>query len=95
MLQAVCNNPVVVSIFTNQAFQAYTGGIFSQTRAQCGGANGVNHAVLVVGYGTDAATGTPYWVLMVGSQRTECQWQFADCHACLLACNFAWQTWLG
>lgn len=39
----------------------YTGGIFSQDFASCG-AN-INHAVLVVGYGTDPGTNTPYWIV--------------------------------
>ena len=42
----------------NNAFLAYTGGIFSGNHTGT-----VNHAVLVVGYGTDNRTGTPYWVL--------------------------------
>ena len=37
---------------------AYGGGIFS---AKCDGE--LNHAVLVVGYGTDNETGTPYWLI--------------------------------
>ena len=42
----------------DEAFVAYTGGIHSANRT-----GAVNHAVLVVGYGIDNATGTPYWVL--------------------------------
>ena len=42
----------------NNAFVAYTGGIFSGKHR-----GPVNHAVLVVGYGTDSGTGMPYWVL--------------------------------
>jgi len=38
----------------------YTGGIYSG-EAGCG--SGINHAVLVVGYGTDPATKTPFWLI--------------------------------
>ena len=40
-------------------FQQYRGGIFDS--AACG--TRLDHAVLVVGYGTDQATGKEYWIM--------------------------------
>lgn len=41
-----------------QDFQAYAGGVFDGCTPSD---THINHAVVVVGYGTDAATGIPYW----------------------------------
>lgn len=43
----------------HRAFQLYTGGVFDD--ASCGSA--LDHGVLIVGYGTDAASGKDYWLL--------------------------------
>ena len=40
-------------------FQQYKSGIFDSS--SCG--SNLDHAVLVVGYGTDSATGTEYWIM--------------------------------
>lgn len=54
---AVALQPVVTPIQADQAdFMFYSGGIMDGT---CGTA--LNHAVVVVGYGTDGATGKKYW----------------------------------
>ena len=58
-VQAVCNQPVAVALEVNNGFQTYGGGIFNG--AGCGAS--LNHAVLLVGYGTDAASNTPFWVI--------------------------------
>ena len=46
----------------NSEFQFYKGGVF----AGCNSWDPVNHAVLVVGYGTDADSGEDYWLIKVG-----------------------------
>ena len=40
----------------------YTGGIVDYTSSQCP-SSGINHAVTLVGYGTDADTGMDYWII--------------------------------
>jgi C1A family cysteine protease len=44
---------------SSSVFMFYTGGVI--TSSSCGTA--VNHAVTIVGYGTDATTNTPYWIV--------------------------------
>jgi len=52
--------PVSVAIEADRmVFQMYTSGIISKT--SCG--TNLDHGVLVVGYGTDAAAGGDYWLL--------------------------------
>ena len=41
-------------------FQYYTSGIYSDN--SCSQSN-LNHAMLVVGYGTDSSSGVDYWIL--------------------------------
>lgn len=41
-------------------FQYYTSGIYCDT--SCSQSN-LNHAMLVVGYGTDSSSGVDYWIL--------------------------------
>merc|ERR1712060_710629 len=54
MEAAVAAGPV--SIVVDAAFGSYSGGVFT---ASCG--TNFNHAVLVVGYGHDSASGYDYW----------------------------------
>ncbi|CAE6922770.1 CEP2 [Symbiodinium sp. CCMP2592] len=57
LMQAVAQQPVAVNIDGESlVFQLYTGGIIS---GACG--TKIDHAVLIVGYGTDQ--GTPYWII--------------------------------
>ena len=42
--------------------QTYTGGILDKTSSQCP-TSGINHAVLLVGYGYDSASGKNYWIV--------------------------------
>jgi cathepsin L len=60
LLSAVNLNPVVAYVDSSQeAFQFYSMGILNDPT--CGTA--VDHAVLVVGYATDAKTSTNYWII--------------------------------
>jgi len=60
LLAAVSMQPVSVAIEADRmVFQMYTSGIISKT--SCG--TNLDHGVLVVGYGTDAAAGGDYWLL--------------------------------
>jgi len=59
LLTAITNNPVSVAIAVNSKFQAYTGGVYSDTT--CG--TGLNHGVTAIGYGTDTQTNLPYWLV--------------------------------
>lgn len=44
--------------FCDEVFKQYTGGIIDQ---DCNG--DLEHSVLLVGFGTDEATGTDYWII--------------------------------
>lgn len=58
LLNAVANQPVSVGIdASSQDFHQYSTGVFN---AECG--NNLNHAVTVIGYGTNA-DGTKYWLI--------------------------------
>jgi KDEL-tailed cysteine endopeptidase len=60
LLQAVTLQPVSVAIAAPpHIFQHYTGGVIDDE--SCG--QQIDHAVLIVGYGTDAASGLPYWLI--------------------------------
>lgn len=68
MLEAVGNiGPVVVALDARY-FQHYSNGIFSSAECVDGGKDSTNHAVLIVGYGTDTTNSTgygdfPYWII--------------------------------
>jgi len=56
---AVDMQPISIAIEADQAaFQMYTGGVIT---SGCG--TSLDHGVLAVGYGTDAATGEDYWLV--------------------------------
>ena len=58
--QAVAIGPVSIAIEADtRTFQLYTGGVI--TSEACG--TNLDHGVLIVGYGDDAATKTPYWLV--------------------------------
>jgi C1A family cysteine protease len=60
LLKAVAQQPVSVAVASStSAMFFYKGGIISGSK--CDGA--VNHAVLAIGYGHDAATGMDYWIV--------------------------------
>jgi len=60
LMTAVNIGPVSVAIEADQeCFQFYSGGVLSDTG--CG--MQLDHGVLAVGYGTDATTNQPYWIV--------------------------------
>jgi C1A family cysteine protease len=62
LLDAVYNiGPISVTVDASSIqFQYYTSGIYCDT--SCSQSN-LNHAMLVVGYGTDESTGVDYWII--------------------------------
>ncbi|XP_010276986.1 PREDICTED: ervatamin-B-like [Nelumbo nucifera] len=62
LLCAVTQQPVSVSILVVQDFYQYTSGIYSGKSCPTDQPGNVNHAVLIVGYGT-SADGIDYWVV--------------------------------
>ena len=60
LLQALTLQPIAVAIEADQSiFQHYTGGVIDDPK--CG--QQLDHAVLLIGYGTDSATGQDYYVV--------------------------------
>jgi len=61
LTQAIADvGPVSVAIYASNDFQHYSGGVFTDTTCPFGK---VNHAVTLVGYGTDSTTGKDYYIL--------------------------------
>lgn len=59
MLQALQYGPVTAAVASSSyIFQFYSSGVL--TDEACG--TGINHAILIVGYGTDT-DGTPFWTI--------------------------------
>lgn len=63
MKEIVANNgPIVVAFHATSYFQLYSSGIFydptCNTRCVI-----ANHAIVIVGYGTDLATNKDYWII--------------------------------
>jgi len=66
LMSAVAERPVVLAIAAYcDVFQSYGGGVLTQgcssTTKECG--SQLDHAVTLVGYGSDNATGLPYWII--------------------------------
>lgn len=60
MLRAAAKQPISIAINSNSlAFYQYKSGVLDTDK--CGPR--VNHAVNIVGFGTDQATGKPYWII--------------------------------
>jgi cathepsin F len=53
--------PLAIALNANP-LQTYTGGILDLTKTQCN-PDGMNHAVLLVGYGTDESSGLDFWIV--------------------------------
>jgi hypothetical protein len=54
--------PVAISISTPACFQFYQSGVLTQQDCSCyTGPSSIDHAVTVVGYGTDSTTNIQYW----------------------------------
>jgi len=63
LLDAITNaGPVAIAFQVVSDFQSYRSGVYDSTRCKKGPMD-VNHAVLAVGYATDAASGKPYWIV--------------------------------
>jgi len=63
LFDAVTNaGPVAVAFQVVSDFQSYRSGVYDSTRCKKGPMD-VNHAVLAVGYATDASSGKPYWIV--------------------------------
>jgi cathepsin X len=59
MIDEIYNRgPISCGIYAYQAFDDYTGGVFCETPV-----GGLNHAISIVGYGTDTASGQDYWLV--------------------------------
>ena len=59
MMQALQYGPVAAAVASSSyIFQFYSSGVLTDTG--CG--TGINHAILIVGYGNDT-DGTPYWTI--------------------------------
>jgi len=56
------NGPLGMYIMATEQFSSYKSGVFVQNPAIPSG--DINHAVTLVGYGTDAATGIDYWLVL-------------------------------
>ena len=60
LLLAITVQPIAVAIEADQSvFQHYTGGVIDDPK--CG--QQLDHAVLLIGYGTDSTTGQPYYIV--------------------------------
>jgi len=60
LMAAVTIGPVSIAIEADQScFQGYSSGVLSYASCACG--SQLDHGVLVVGYGTDSASGLDFW----------------------------------
>lgn len=63
MKQLVANvGPIASVVDVTLQFQLYKSGVYSDTKCDCN-CNRVNHAVIIVGYGTDPKTKMDYWLI--------------------------------
>jgi C1A family cysteine protease len=64
MMKEIVGNvgPVAAVISATSNFQLYKSGIFYDTTCNSN-CSSVNHAVIIVGYGTDEATNLDYWIV--------------------------------
>lgn len=65
LMAAISMQPISVAIQADQfAFQFYKTGVL--TDSSCGSRGDIDHGVLAAGYGVDAETGEPYWLVSAG-----------------------------
>lgn len=64
-IQLVKNGPIAIGFEVLDDFMQYKGGIYHHTALvnRWNPFEETNHAVLLVGYGSDAATGEKYWIV--------------------------------
>eukprot|EP01084_Bolivina_argentea_P224344 379394_1 len=59
LISALQDGPIVCGMAVTEAFEEYEGfGVFNDTTGDIS----QDHAISIVGYGTDSAAGTPYWI---------------------------------
>ncbi|XP_071444988.1 dipeptidyl peptidase 1-like [Hetaerina americana] len=65
MLSLVNNGPIVIGFMVFPDFYSYSGGVYQHTglSSRFNPFYVINHAVLVVGYGTEEETGLKYWIV--------------------------------
>jgi len=61
MTELFTNGPMAACIFAGNDFSAYSTGVLTQTQAIAG--TSINHAVTLVGWGTDPNSNVPYWLV--------------------------------
>ena len=54
--------PVTHTMYVDQNFQSYSSGVFDCKETQSSFGTNINHAMLIVGYGHDEASGKDYWL---------------------------------
>lgn len=59
LLQALASGPIAVGVTVDDTWYSYGGSVFESSA--CSG--DINHAVVIVGAGTDDVSGKPYWVI--------------------------------
>ena len=79
-----------VAVYVTSSFQGYSGGIFTDTQTSCpdGAYTRTNHAVALVGWGTDPVHGL-YWILRNswGDWWGESGYMRIQAHAARVACS--------
>ena len=61
MMAAIKKGPLAVAISANNKFiHSYKSGVIDSSECD----TNIDHAVLAVGYGTDARTGLDYWIIL-------------------------------
>jgi tripeptidyl-peptidase I len=64
LMLAVAQQPVSIAVFSSLGtFTTYTGGVYYDKGCEDVTSDMLDHAVLLVGYGTDDATKEPYWLV--------------------------------
>jgi hypothetical protein len=63
MLLALKSGPIAAAVFVDDGWASYGGGVYQSTTCNPSGDADVNAAVVIVGAGVDAETGTGYWLL--------------------------------